>query len=454
MKRFALLLLSFSIAVGSVVSLAPKASATSVYDNVIVSGGSPEVKSSYHVGVGGCDDPKTFDGSGWAGFISDASNYHSSYVSQADNVHSALRGAIENGGGWAVNQYYSADGSNPSISGAGLSTCPDDTWLQILISDNKVATFQDNWGGHQLGMSGSWYVVVISASNDSTSSEKKFKVTEVTHGTGNSVTQGYSIAQGYAPQRTILNVFDVTYPDGYAGFKPPHTLFVATYSPRFTVNIEGKDVSIILCWVASQCSLPQGFGSNQGIGWSITDSSDDVVVSGSGKIIDMAIINTSVPNFGEYTVNVWYYAPIPFIQPEDELWNTMHLPIVVDGSTYFTGTGTQNCTDSGTCDAYTPYEKCFKPELPFIDLPACWHNLGVLGTLLSFDKIPMATNFNLGGSCRTLGTLGDWLGLTNKMVCPQFPSFIRDTVTPFVTFALALGVVSFIVTRTHANRTF
>lgn len=201
--------------------------ASSVYDDVIISGGSATLTSKYKPGVGTCDDDNSFDAFGWAGIISDSTKYHPAYEAQAGDVASALDNAFNNGGGWWVNQWVTPDGSNPSLAGGALSTCSGDSWLQVLISDNKTATFQDNWGGKQVGMTGSWYAVTIFASNTSTSNEKQWLVTEVYHGTGNSVLAGYSLAQGYAPQKTVLSAFDLAYPEGYEGYKPPDNISIS-----------------------------------------------------------------------------------------------------------------------------------------------------------------------------------------------------------------------------------
>lgn len=101
-----------------------------------------------------------------------------------------------------------------------------------------------------------------------------------------------------------------------------------------------------------------------------------------------------------------------------------------------------NCTTENgvrTCDVNNGPE-CFSLTAPYIDIPACLSDINVVVNNLSFGaisfvKVPSATE------CKTLGTIGKWLPLENKTVCPQIPKEIRDIITPFITFALGMIIV-------------
>lgn len=101
---------------------------------------------------------------------------------------------------------------------------------------------------------------------------------------------------------------------------------------------------------------------------------------------------------------------------------------------------------------------CFIDTFPFVDLENCLNNMADAIGLLSFNKLRIAGDGGGGGggggwgisqSCYNMQVLDDWINAPGMQLCPQFPTYIRDTVTPFITFLLGLFMVSFLTRQTE-----
>lgn len=105
----------------------------------------------------------------------------------------------------------------------------------------------------------------------------------------------------------------------------------------------------------------------------------------------------------------------------------------------------------GTLNNVSDFDLCMKPEFPFMDINACISNFETIVNMLAFGQLELGNVWIFEtGQCRNLTSIGPWLGLSNTYVCPQFPEYIRNVVTPFVTFLLGLLSVQFI-TRLRSN---
>lgn len=92
---------------------------------------------------------------------------------------------------------------------------------------------------------------------------------------------------------------------------------------------------------------------------------------------------------------------------------------------------------------------CVIEEAPYINFPDCRDQFIKIGNILTFNSISFISIEASG--CRTLGTIGDWLPLENKTVCPQVPSEIRQVVTPFITFGTMLLLVYGVIKIARSN---
>lgn len=99
----------------------------------------------------------------------------------------------------------------------------------------------------------------------------------------------------------------------------------------------------------------------------------------------------------------------------------------------------------GTLNNTSEFDLCMKPDFPFMDLKACVDNFETIVNMLAFGQLKLGNTWIFEtGQCRSINFIGGWLHLNNKYICPIFPNYVRDTVTPFVTFLLGLLSLQFI----------
>lgn len=459
MKRFLLIALAFS----SVLALFPAfpAHASSVYDSVIKNGGSPVLTNAYNVGQGSCrTTPQTLDITTlYMQMINDPSYWVN--TTNQSIISSELGDIIsgETDGAWALVQYTSSDGYNPGSPYGVTDGCAGHQWVNLYYSNNSSASFVDWYGSHGLQIAGAWGMVSFDLRAIQPVPDGAFGVAYSTTGTGaaaNSFIQGDWYTS--STEQMILSTFDIVYPSGYEGVVPPDSIsppVTATdYSPQVIINVANRDITLVFCSSESnaRCNIPPALGSGIGVQWAIvkhgSTDPDDVIDSGQGLLRDSTFVHTKVVEYGSYDLVSNYYVPIPFIQPETERYNAFRMQFAVDGSTYATDTEHQNCTSTGgVCDDYSPYSDCFTTTSPWVNLDACWHNIGVLGNTLGFGSVGSLLDVGSFTTCHELGTLGDWLGLDDRTVCAQIPPGVRTVVTPFISLALAMILLGYLVKR-------
>lgn len=95
---------------------------------------------------------------------------------------------------------------------------------------------------------------------------------------------------------------------------------------------------------------------------------------------------------------------------------------------------------------------CMQETYPFVMIEGCLANMKQVTEALSFGtvRVGAASQWSFTEGCHQLGTIGDWMNLENRSVCPAIPSYVRNVVTPFITFAMGLMTVKFI-TRQGGN---
>lgn len=87
---------------------------------------------------------------------------------------------------------------------------------------------------------------------------------------------------------------------------------------------------------------------------------------------------------------------------------------------------------------------CMTEEYPFINFQGCVNNMNTAIQLLSFNVLNFNNSWSSTEACYELAVLGDWLNLEDHTICPQIPSYIRDVVTPFITFLFGILTITFI----------
>lgn len=97
------------------------------------------------------------------------------------------------------------------------------------------------------------------------------------------------------------------------------------------------------------------------------------------------------------------------------------------------------------------FDECVTTEFPFVNFQGCYNNVMTFANMLAFNQLKFGTDFTPPNGCRNLVVLGSWINASTNTVCPMIPEYIRNVVTPFVTFLLGLLMVKFITRSTGAG---
>lgn len=125
---------------------------------------------------------------------------------------------------------------------------------------------------------------------------------------------------------------------------------------------------------------------------------------------------------------------------------------------WYSGCDDRNFTESDFLDftmtrygtIYQPlFTQCIIPDFPWFDLESCIDNFQVIISMLSFNSISFNDSWNIQGQCFQMTTLHHWINSPqNSILCAQIPAYVRNIVTPFVTFFLGLITVRIFTRRT------
>lgn len=272
--------------------------------------------------------------------------------------------------------------------------------------------------------------------------------TAVDHGISD-VGSGYtvSLADGsYQAFRIFADNENI--PTGFTGTIPTADAWVwpdLTTDVSIAYKVENKHVTL---WNTTPTPpLTDGMACK----WTIANESDGVlkdVITGCDQFIDVDVNTYTTQEAGGVVVNplLVHFAVVADknndgVILEDEELGTVIRNLNIDGQNY-TGTSGHNWEDDDRVDWYS----CVDNQAPFIHIPECVANFGVFAKMLSSDAINLGIP-SVNGSCRTLGTVGDWMRVENKQVCPKVPESVRNVVTPFIIFALSLLVVGYIARK-------
>lgn len=114
-------------------------------------------------------------------------------------------------------------------------------------------------------------------------------------------------------------------------------------APRGVLSVDGTHIEFE---VDSQ-NLP--LGAQTGVRYELYSSKGVMTADSSGQFqYGYGSFAADVPMYDTYTLEVSFYAPIPFA-PLGNDWHTLSVPVVVDGSTYIISTDDLECSSSGQC---------------------------------------------------------------------------------------------------------
>lgn len=251
----------------------------------------------------------------------------------------------------------------------------------------------------------------------------------------------------------FINV-PITYPSGYEGIEPPTVPpapgVVSDYVPDWYA-------SEAVNWVVSLHD--QNFNTFDGIEWTCSEDGNSIIEGGDGlaPVLYWQVWRDDFPTEGEnLLIDDGYQSATAPVMVE--------LPINRDEAREYRVAGWYECggdvdfTDAsnftfvvnktGVLDESAALSNCISDEFPFIYLDDCIGNLLIFGKIALFGGATFNNNWSATTDCTTLNTMDDWLHLENPTVCPMMPSYVRNIVTPFVTFLLGLITMRFLATRT------
>ena len=195
--------------------------------------------------------------------------------------------------------------------------------------------------------------------------------------------------------RFFINTYLITYPDGYDGIRIDNLNKKKNATPSIHYNVNGLKLDAFLCTKQFQdlCKpMIYPWGRDTKFKYEIKhDPSDSKPIYSSGdlSLADALHFTYNFENKGKYYLILQYVFPgIPFPSHEDKYnFHVLNLPILIDGSSYFSGTKAQNC-ENGSCKDYSPFKDC--SSLNIIQSIGCHlDNFGIaLKSYLSYLFVP------------------------------------------------------------------
>ena len=212
-------------------------------------------------------------------------------------------------------------------------------------------------------------------------------------GSDNLVQYSYlSLTSNY---KFFINNFPFTYPPGYEGIRIDNLDVKKNITPSIHYSVNGFKLDAFLCTKQFQdlCKpMTYPWGRNTKFRYEIKQNPSDekpIYSSGNLSLADALHFTYSFDKKGKYYLILQYVFPgIPYPSLEDKYnFHVLNLPILIDGSSYFSGTKTQNC-ENGSCKEYSPFKDC--SALNIIQAIGCHlDNFGIaLKSYLAYLFIP------------------------------------------------------------------
>jgi len=279
--------------------------------------------------------------------------------------------------------------------------------------------------------------------------------------TGYDYTNIFSVGGYVAYKSSSLNVkpyisqFNINFPPNYEGDDIPTSVPI-TYKPHIGWSIAQGQNNFKALNFGQEIELPttaDGFLKPK-LSWELYKTSDDSLVD-SSTTDQLEPYTYNLP-IGEYYLIVKYVHPgIPYapfdltgITLQTVRFNINHNGQLKTG----TSDDDEACTQNGgeiVCEENTidTFNDCLLDEFPFVDLPGCISNINIYIRMLTFGTLFTGIEWRSGVGCYQLTVIGDWLNLNDKTVCENFPSHVKNAVSPFIAFGFGLIITTFIVKR-------
>lgn len=274
--------------------------------------------------------------------------------------------------------------------------------------------------------------------NDTTEyvTENKTRLMSSSIGAGN-----IALSQSNLSALIFLSTFPVTYPVGYEGeiipdtYNPPVVYdwvpdFYALQGIDYKVTIQDKNFNTF-----DEVPFTCNDGLTPVIKYEIRDSDNEIVVIGQFSATIQLEQQLPKKNIESTYTIIGNYDCGYFLDPTQP---------------DFSGQASKEFTiTAGGLLKNEVFTSCFTETAPFVDFENCINNMADTVGMLSFGSIKFNNNWQFDSNCRELAVLGSWLGLegSSKVICPQFPEYIRNVVTPFVTLLLGFITLKFVTSR-------
>lgn len=208
-----------------------------------------------------------------------------------------------------------------------------------------------------------------------------------------------SYANIYSGSKVFINNFPINYPSGYEGERFDNLILKKNITPSIHYSVNGLKLDAFLCTKQFQdlCKpMTYPWGRDTKFKYEIKHDPGDskpIYSSGGLSLADALHFTYNFESKGKYYLILQYVWPgIPFPGHDDKYnFHVLNLPILIDGSSYFSGTKSQNC-ENGACKEYSPFKDC--SSLNIIQAIGCHlDNFGIaLKSYLAYLFIPDITD--------------------------------------------------------------
>lgn len=218
------------------------------------------------------------------------------------------------------------------------------------------------------------------------------------------VTLGDNLSQDhyyqiYTGSKVFINNFPIKYPKDYDGERFDNLILKKNITPSVHYSVNGLKLDAFLCTKQFQdlCKpMTYPWGRDTKFKYEIKQNPNDekpIYSSGDLSLADSLHFTYNFEKKGTYYLILQYVWPgIPFPGLDDKYnFHVLNLPILIDGSSYFSGTKAQNC-ENGSCKEYSPFKDC--SSLNIIQAIGCHlDNFGIaLKSYLAYLFIPDITD--------------------------------------------------------------
>lgn len=205
--------------------------------------------------------------------------------------------------------------------------------------------------------------------------------------------------QIYTGSKVFINNFPIKYPKDYNGERFDNLALKKDITPSVHYSVNGLKLDAFLCTKQFQdlCKpMTYPWGRDTKFKYEIKQNPTDekpIYSSGDLSLADSLHFTYNFENKGKYYLILQYVWPgIPFPGHDDKYnFHVLNLPILIDGSSYFSGTKSQNC-ENGSCKDYSPFKDC--SSLNIIQAIGCHlDNFGIaLKSYLAYLFVPDITD--------------------------------------------------------------